>query len=64
MEALIAASEATGAEALVLTVETAVTPVRERDVRNGLRGLTRVTPRLALQFATRPRWCAPCWSMK
>lgn len=58
MEALIAASQAAGVEALVLTVDTAVTPVRERDVRNGFRGLTRVTPRLALQFATRPRWCA------
>ena len=58
MEALMAASEAAGVDALVLTVDTAVTPVRERDLRNGFRGLTHITPRLALQFARRPRWSA------
>ena len=57
MEALLDASVKVGVEALVLTVDTAVTPAREQDERNGFRALTRVTPRLALQFATRPRWC-------
>ena len=58
METLLEASVRAGVDALVLTVDTAVTPARERDERNGFRGLTRVTPGLALQFATRPRWCA------
>ncbi|MGI3899219.1 MAG: alpha-hydroxy acid oxidase [Janthinobacterium lividum] len=58
METLIEASVDAGADALVLTVDTAVTALRERDERNGFRGLTRITPRLALQFATKPRWCA------
>ena len=57
MEAFLDAAVRAGVEALVLTVDTAVTPARERDERNGFRGLTRVTPRLALQFASRPRWC-------
>ena len=47
-----------GAEALIVTLDTAVTGSRERDERNGFRGLTHVTPRLALQFAAHPRWCA------
>jgi len=58
MEALIEDAERHGVEALVLTVDTAVTGVRERDERNGFRSLDRITPRLALQFARRPRWCA------
>lgn len=57
-EELLEACVRAGVEALVLTVDTAVTPARERDERNGFRGLARVTPRLAIQFATRPRWCA------
>lgn len=57
METLIATAERTGVEALILTVDTAVTGVRERDDRNGFRSLTSITPRLALQFAMRPRWC-------
>ncbi|WP_448955136.1 alpha-hydroxy acid oxidase [Labrys neptuniae] len=58
MEALLDACVKARVKTLVLTVDTAVTPVRERDVRNGFRGLTKITPGLALQFARRPRWCA------
>ncbi len=58
METMIEAAERERAEALVLTVDTAVTAVRERDERNGFRNLTRLTPRLLAQFAMRPRWCA------
>ena len=55
---MIDRATAAGAEALIVTVDTAVTGARERDERNGFRGLTHITPRLALQFAARPRWCA------
>lgn len=58
MESLIVSAERTGAEALILTVDTVVTGVRERDERNGFRNLDHITPRLALQFAARPGWCA------
>jgi isopentenyl diphosphate isomerase/L-lactate dehydrogenase-like FMN-dependent dehydrogenase len=58
MEAILAACEAAGVTTLVLTVDTAITPVRERDLRNGFRELTRVTPSLAMQLMMKPRWCA------
>ncbi len=58
MEALVDDAERHRADALILTVDTAVTAVRERDERNGFRSIGRITPRLALQFARRPRWCA------
>lgn len=56
-ETMIARAEAAGAEALFLTVDTAVTPARERDVRNGFRNLTR--PRIGqwLNMLSRPQWC-------
>ena len=57
MEALIDDAERHRADALILTVDTAVTGVRERDERNGFRSVGRITPGLALQFALRPRWC-------
>ena len=45
-----------GVKTLFLTVDTAVTSVREKDVRNGFRSVERITPHLALQFASRPGW--------
>lgn len=56
-EALIARAEAAGAEALFLTVDTATTPARERDVRNGFRNLTRPTIGQWLNMLSRPAWC-------
>ncbi len=50
-------AEQAGCEALVLTVDTVVGGVRERDVRNGFRSLSRITPRLALALARKPAWC-------
>ena len=41
---------------IFFTVDTAVTSVRERDVRNGFRSLDRITPALLWQFAQRPAW--------
>ncbi|MCB8880221.1 alpha-hydroxy-acid oxidizing protein [Acidisoma cellulosilytica] len=59
-ETLIARAEAAGAAALFLTVDTAVTPVRERDARNGFRNLTRPTLGQWCNILGRPSWC---WAM-
>lgn len=47
---------AEGVERIFLTVDTAITSVRERDVRNGFRSVDRMTPGLLWQFAQRPAW--------
>ncbi|MCL4140007.1 UNVERIFIED_CONTAM: hypothetical protein GTU68_013432, partial [Idotea baltica] len=44
-------------DALHLTVDTSVTSVREKDVRNGFRALTKITPALAFSMMQRPAWC-------
>ncbi|WP_425965186.1 alpha-hydroxy acid oxidase [Rhizobium nepotum] len=56
-EFLIAAEQA-GVDTLFVTVDTAITGIRERDLRNGFRSLTRVTPRLFARLSVRPRWLA------
>jgi isopentenyl diphosphate isomerase/L-lactate dehydrogenase-like FMN-dependent dehydrogenase len=53
---LLSAAEHAGVEALYVTVDTAITAVRERDVRNGFRSLTRVTPRLLASLCRKPSW--------
>ncbi len=50
-------AEAAGCEAVVVTVDTTVGGIRERDIRNGFRSAKRITPSMALQLATRPLWC-------
>ncbi len=52
----LAAAERAGAETLHLTVDTAVTGIRERDARNGFRAAVRIGPRMGLGFAMRPAW--------
>lgn len=47
---------AAGFPALYVTVDTAVSGLRERDLRNGLRTVTRPGPRLILDMASHPRW--------
>ena len=54
---MMGAARAAGVETLFLTVDCAVTGIRERDMRNGFRALTRLTPGLALKLARRPGWC-------
>jgi isopentenyl diphosphate isomerase/L-lactate dehydrogenase-like FMN-dependent dehydrogenase len=56
MNELLAAAEDAAAEALFVTVDTAVTAVRERDVRNGFRAVTRVSPGLLASFCRKPGW--------
>jgi len=50
-------AEAASCEALVVTVDTTVGGIRERDIRNGFRSAKQVTPSIALQLMTRPLWC-------
>lgn len=45
-----------GVRRIFLTVDTAVTSVRERDVRNGFRSVDRITAPLLWQFLGRPYW--------
>ncbi|MBS7538677.1 alpha-hydroxy acid oxidase [Ancylobacter lacus] len=54
---LIEAALAAGVTTLFLTVDTAVTSVRERDMRNGFRAVTHITPRLGASMLARPFWC-------
>lgn len=54
---MMGAARAAGVETLFVTVDCAITAIRERDVRNGFRALTRVTPGMAMKLARRPRWC-------
>lgn len=42
---------------LYLTVDTSITSVREKDVRNGFRALKRLNLPLALSMLKRPGWC-------
>lgn len=56
-EHFIRRAEHAAVDVLCLTVDIPVATVRERDVRNGFRYLSRITPRLAMSFLSRPRWC-------
>lgn len=56
MDELLDAAENANAEALFVTIDTAITAIRERDVRNGFRSLTRVTPGLFTSFCMKPAW--------
>jgi len=55
-EEFLSAAEEAGVEALYVTVDTAITAIRERDVRNGFRSLTRVTPLLFASLCRKPGW--------
>lgn len=55
-ESYLGACRVAGVETIFLTVDTAITSVRERDNRNGFRALQKISPGLAWQFAKRPRW--------
>jgi isopentenyl diphosphate isomerase/L-lactate dehydrogenase-like FMN-dependent dehydrogenase len=58
----IARARAAGYSALAVTIDTAVSGLRERDVRNGTKELlgSRITPKLPFlsQLLSRPRWLA------
>lgn len=54
--ALVEAAREAGCGALMVTVDTAITNVRDRDVRNGFRGVSRMTPGMLARFALKPGW--------
>ena len=53
---LVERAKAHGFEALVLTVDTPLFPLREHNKRNGMSNPIRPNPTLALDFAIHPRW--------
>jgi isopentenyl diphosphate isomerase/L-lactate dehydrogenase-like FMN-dependent dehydrogenase len=55
-EALVQRAERAGFSALVVTIDTAMPGIRERDLRNRLTVPLKITPRLIAQAATRPAW--------
>ena len=55
---IIERAKAAGAEALMLTVDTAVGSNREHNARNGFSNPFRLTPQIALDIARHPRWLA------
>jgi len=55
-EEFLSAAEEADVEALYVTVDTAITAIRERDVRNGFRSLTHITPRLFASLCRKPAW--------
>lgn len=57
--ALVEAAASAGCGALMVTVDTAITNVRDRDVRNGFRGVSRMTPAMLARFALKPGWSLP-----
>ncbi len=63
-KAAMARARAAGFTALVVTIDTPVAGLRERDVRNGVKELLTKNPWTMLpfvsQFAARPRWLAGC----
>jgi isopentenyl diphosphate isomerase/L-lactate dehydrogenase-like FMN-dependent dehydrogenase len=56
-EDMIRRAQLAGVETLFLTVDTVLTAARERDVRNGFRGATRLGPRQFADLMRHPRWC-------
>lgn len=56
-EEVLQGAEQNGVTTLFLTVDNAITGFRERDARNGMRALDRITPGLAARLITRPLWC-------
>jgi isopentenyl diphosphate isomerase/L-lactate dehydrogenase-like FMN-dependent dehydrogenase len=56
-EDFLARARATECEALVVTVDTAVGGIREKDIRNGFRVACRLTLPMALRLARKPLWC-------
>lgn len=51
-------ARACGMSGIIVTIDTAITPVRERDVRNGFRHLSRPTAAQMAGLLKRPAWLA------
>lgn len=57
-EAILERVAACGTDTLFVTVDTSVSGIRERDIRNGLRVLSRPGPRMMMDFLGHPLWLA------
>ncbi len=57
-DALLDRVASAGFDTLVVTVDTAVSGIRDRDVRNGLRRLSRPGPSIIVDFLRHPLWLA------
>jgi len=57
VEELLQAALDAEVEVLYLTVDTSVTSVREKDVRNGFRAVTKLNAPLLFSMMQRPAWC-------
>lgn len=57
-EAILERVAACGVEILFVTVDTPVSGIRERDIRNGLRVLSRPNARMIADFLAHPSWLA------
>lgn len=57
-ESILERIAACGARTLFVTVDTSVSGIRERDIRNGLRVLSRPGPRMIADFLGHPLWLA------
>ncbi|GEN64834.1 hypothetical protein AOE01nite_30580 [Acetobacter oeni] len=55
---MLARAAGCGIKSIIVTVDTAITPIRERDIRNGFRHLSRPTLSQMLGLAGRPAWLA------
>ncbi|CAI9119244.1 alpha-hydroxy acid oxidase [Brytella acorum] len=53
---MLARARACGMSGIIVTIDTAITPVRERDVRNGFRHLSRPTAAQMVGLLKRPLW--------
>lgn len=57
VEKLLEAAIEAEIDVLYLTVDTSITSVREKDVRNGFRAVTRLNAPLLFSMVQRPAWC-------
>ena len=57
VEKLLQAAIDADTDVLYLTVDTSVTSIREKDVRNGFRAVTRLNAPLLFSMMQRPAWC-------
>jgi isopentenyl diphosphate isomerase/L-lactate dehydrogenase-like FMN-dependent dehydrogenase len=55
-EDLVRRVKESGFQALTVSVDTPMSPYRERDIRNGIRLPLTITPKLLLAGATHPKW--------
>lgn len=56
-DTMLARAEACAVDTLCITVDTPAGGFRPRDIRSGMRGATRLGPRMLASLAARPRWC-------